>query len=295
MKSVLEVIQSGAAFLAKKGVESPRLNMEHLLAHALGLRRMDLYLQFDRPLSDAELAPLRDWTARRGQGEPLQHILGTVDFHRHTFKCDARGLIPRPETEELVEKIIKRSQGAPPARILDMGCGSGVIGLSLAAAFPEAQVVLADASPEALALARENGVLLGLADGKSAEGGAVARVSFIESDLFSQLDASSPSGRFDVLAANLPYIPEGELPTLSREVRRDPVMALISGEKGLDLIERFIAEAPRFCAPGALIALEHGPEQGAAIGALLGEAGFSGVSLERDLSGRDRFSFAAKA
>lgn len=338
LKSILEVLQAGAAFLERKGVESPRLNMEHLLAHALGLGRMDLYRQFDRPLSEAELEPLRGWTTRRAAGEPLQHLLGTVDFHRFTFRCDARALIPRPETEELVEKIIARRKASPPARILDMGCGSGVIGLSLAAAFPEARVVLADASPEALALARENAatvaaqiaaeksgpacVPLGadgaepvsslLAEGNAPAGSLAAsaavvtpppsaaadvardyldRLSFVPGDLFSGLESGGEAARFDVLAANLPYIPRAEVATLSREVRRDPALALDGGEVGVELIEGFLRAAPRFCAPGALVALEHGPDQGGAIGEMLAAAGFTQVALETDLSRRERFSF----
>jgi release factor glutamine methyltransferase len=336
LKSILEVLQGGTAFLERKGVEGARLNMEHLLAHALGLKRMDLYRQFDRPLSEAELAPLRDWTARRAAGEPLQHLLGTVDFYRFSVRSDARALIPRPETEELVEKIIARRKGLPTARILDMGCGSGVIGLSLAAAFPAARVVLADASAGALVLARENAGLVaaqlaaesavpayvplggaeaggagpnGLAEAAPAgaggapapvavvvpppapEAGFLDRLTFLASDLFSALDPGREEHRFDVLAANLPYIPRAEVATLSREVQRDPVLALDGGEVGVELIERFLDEAPRFCGPGALIALEHGPDQGEAVGRLLSRAGFTAVALEPDLSRRDRFSF----
>jgi len=319
LKSILEVLQGGAAFLERKGVESARLNMEHLLAHALGLKRMDLYLQFDRPLSEDELRPLRDWTARRAEGEPLQHLLGTVDFYRFSFKTDERALIPRPETEELVERIIAMRKDVRPERVLDMGCGSGVIGLSLAAAFPEARVVLADASEEALALARENAVLVAaqLAGGRPSggclplgQGGGLARpeavgesvgevagaaegfgprLTFVWSSLFAGVEGGS--GGFDILAANLPYIPRAEVATLSREVQRDPVLALDGGEVGTELIEKFLAEAPRFCAPGALIALEHGPDQGGVIGGWLQAAGFEGVVLQADMSGRGRFSF----
>jgi release factor glutamine methyltransferase len=321
LKSILEVLQGGAAFLERKGVESARLNMEHLLAHALGLKRMDLYLQFDRPLSEEELVPLREWTARRAAGEPLQHLLGTVDFYRFTFKTDARGLIPRPETEELVEKIIDRCRLRPPTRVLDMGCGSGVIGLSLAAAFPAATVMLADFSADALSLARENAVLAAaqaaaepaargcLPLGETAAGGLLeegadavdaaesrrsgftGRLTFVQTDLFSVWAGDVPAARFDVLAANLPYIPRAEVATLSREVQKDPVMALDGGEEGVELMERFIAMAPDYCAPGALVALEHGPDQGGRVAGLLARAGFEGIVVQCDLSGRERFTF----
>jgi len=347
LKTILEVLTTGAAFLERKGVESPRLNMEHLLAHALGVRRMDLYRQFDRPVSEAELAPLREWTARRASGEPLQHLLGTVEFHRFSFHCDGRALVPRPETEELVEKIIARRKDYPPRWILDMGCGSGVIGLSLAAMFPEARVVLADASPAALELARQNATRVagqiqaqpheaGMVGMKAQAGalknsrvaessgrsgseptqaqktdpppsplvaaavpdhvdigaGFLARLTFVVTDLFAAFESALEKTVFDVLAANLPYIPREEIAGLSREVRCDPMMALDGGDSGLELIERFIAHARRFCAPGALVALEHGPEQGEGIADLLRTSGFGQISVEPDLTGRPRFSFA---
>lgn len=136
----------------------PRLNMGHLLAHVLKLKRMQLYLQFDRPLGEEELAPLRDLMKRRSAREPLQHVLGTVEFGAHTFKTDRRALVPRPETEELVEKLLTSAKkaGSPPVRVVDVGCGSGCIGLSLAAAWPETSVLLLDVSADARALAAEN-------------------------------------------------------------------------------------------------------------------------------------------
>ncbi|MFN0127730.1 MAG: N5-glutamine methyltransferase family protein [Verrucomicrobiales bacterium] len=347
MKTILEVLTAGASFLERKGVESPRLNMEHLLAHALGMRRMDLYRQFDRPVSESELAPLREWTTRRASGEPLQHLLGTVEFHRFSFRSDGRALIPRPETEELVEKIIARRRKNPPHWILDMGCGSGVIGLSLAAMFSDAHVILADASPTALELARQNATLVAeqikaqpYEAGNSAmntQAGAMrnprvaessgpsssdstltpdtkplqappsaaaapdhadlgasflARLTFVATDLFSVFESALEKTAFDVLAANLPYIPSGEIAGLSREVRCDPMEALDGGDSGLELIERFIVSARHHCAPGALVALEHGPEQGEGIARLLRTSGFEQICVEPDLTGRPRFTFA---
>src|SRR5213080_2083740 len=151
--NVLDVLQSTAAYFKKRGIENPRLNAEHLLSHALGRTRMELYLEFERTLGEAELRPLRDLVRRRGEGEPLQHLLGTVEFCEHSFLCDKRALVPRPETEQLVELLISDfgSQIADFS-VVDVGTGSGVIALSLAAKFPEAKVYAIDVSHEALAL-----------------------------------------------------------------------------------------------------------------------------------------------
>src|SRR5213079_70824 len=159
--TVLELLQSTTAYFKKRGVESPRLNAEHLLAHILKRERIELYLEFERPLAEAELAPLRELVRRRGFGEPLQHLLGTVEFCGRVFLCDKRALVPRPETEELVELLKSKIQNSK-SKIVDVGTGSGVIALSLAAQFPEAEVYAVDISEDALSLARENAAQLGL-------------------------------------------------------------------------------------------------------------------------------------
>lgn len=272
LKTVLELLKATTAYFEKHGVEQPRLNVEHLLAHTLGLKRMDLYLQFDRPLSDAELEPLRDLVRRRAAGEPLQHLLGTVEFLGRTFRCDRRALVPRPETEQLCEMLLRTPR---TGRVLDVGTGSGIIALTLAGAWPEAEVMAVDRSPTALALARENAAQLGL------EG----RVQFLESDLLAAV-----TGRFRLVVANLPYIPSGELPTLSREVRHDPHAALDGGPVGTELIERLIAGVAD-CLQGEL-ALEIGQGQGPELERLLAQHNFQDIRTLPDYQGAGRFVFA---
>src|SRR5437660_12705358 len=153
--TVLDVVQSTTAYFKKHKIDNPRLNAEHLLAHVLGQTRMELYLEFDRIFSETELTALRELVRRRGQGEPLQHLLGTVEFCGETFLCDKRALVPRPETEQLVELVESRIENRE-ARIVDVGTGGGVIALSLAKKFPEAQIFAVDISADALGLAREN-------------------------------------------------------------------------------------------------------------------------------------------
>lgn len=282
MKTVLQTIQSGTPWLEKAGVEDPRLNMEHLLAHVMGCKRMQLYLQFDRPLGEDILAPLRDLVTRRRQREPLQHLMGSVEFMGREFKSDARALIPRPETEELVEKILahyKKENLPAPARLLDMGTGSGVIGLSLAHAFPAAHATLADISPDALDLARENAAKTNLAP---------ERAEFILTNLFQNL-AGAPH---DLIVANLPYIAADEVPTLAPEVRRDPALALDGGPAGTEIIADFLTQLRPHAAPGAFIALEIGAGQSTDLLPLMHNSGLRDARSIPDYSGRDRFLFA---
>src|SRR4051794_18454669 len=190
-KTLLEVVQSTTEYFKKRKIDNPRLNAEHLLAHSLGRKRIELYLEFERALNEPELAPLRDLVKRRGEGEPLQHLLGTVEFCGHTFLCDKRALVPRPETEELVELVTANIERPTPnaeyrISIADVGTGSGVIALSLAAKFPEAKITAVDASADALVLAHENAVKTGLVD----------RVQFRNGDLLDGIQ-----DRFDVVVA----------------------------------------------------------------------------------------------
>ena len=275
--TVLEVLQSTTAYFKKREIESPRLNAEHLLAHVLNRKRIELYLEFERVLSEEELAPLRELVRRRGQGEPLQHLLGTVEFCGRIFKCDSRALVPRPETEELVEFIIQSTINHQPSTILDVGTGSGVIGLSLAAHFPEARVHSVDISDDALALACENAERLGLS----------GRVQFAKGDLLENF-----SERFDAIAANLPYVSIQVRQSLSREVLRDPEVAVFGGDRGDELIRKLIEQAPKHLQPNGLLALEIGIGHSEALFELLTQKNYHDIESKNDYAGIPRFLFA---
>lgn len=272
--TVLEVLTAATGYLQKNGVESPRLNAEHLLAHVLGKKRLDLYMEFDRPLSDAERAPLRDLIRERGTGKPLQHLMGTAEFFGRSFLCDARALVPRPETEQLVELCLDLLKGKTAPRILDAGTGSGIIAITLALEFPEAQVTATDLLPPALSLARENIARHSLAE----------RLASHEADLWPKV-----GGPFDLIVANLPYINSDEIPGLSREVRHDPVTALDGGAEGLDIVDRLISEAPSHLAPGGVVALEIGHDQADRVVSLFTEKGFPEAKAHSDYQDVLRF------
>jgi release factor glutamine methyltransferase len=273
---LLEVLRGAESYLASRGVESPRLNAEHLLARTLGLKRMELYLQFDRPLGEAQRAPLRDMVRRRGAREPLQHILGTVEFHGRTFTCDRRALIPRPETEQLVELALDLVKATDAPCILDIGTGSGVIALTLALELPGAEIHATDFSPDALALAAEN-----------AARHQLNRVVFSPADLLPQA-----GGPFHLLAANLPYIASGDLAGLAPEVGHDPLTALDGGPDGLDLIRRLVQNAPARLTPGGALLLEIGAGQAEPVAELLRESKYRDISVHPDYQGLPRFAVA---
>ena len=273
---MLDVLQSTTAYFKKRGIEDSRLNAEHLLAHVLRLTRMELYLEFERTLNETELAPLRELVRRRGEGEPLQHLLGTVEFCGDIFLCDKRALVPRPETEQLVELVESRIENRE-SRIVDVGTGSGVIALSLAKKFPEAQIFAVDISADALGLARENAVRLNLTE----------RVQFLQSDLLKNVE-----GFFDLIVANLPYVATQDRHTLSREVLSDPEVALFSGARGDELVRELIEQAPARLRPGGLLALEIGLGQSEALLSALAEKKYRDIDSKNDYSGVIRFLFA---
>ena len=275
--TVLDVLQRTAEFFKKHAIEHPRLNAEHLLAHVLGRKRIELYLEFERELSESELTPLRELVRRRGQGEPLQHLLGTVEFCGLTFRCDKRALVPRPETEELVELVKSESADRKLELILDVGTGSGVIALSLAAAFPDTRLDAIDISDDALALARQNAEQLGLTN----------RVRFFKSDLMAYVNDV-----YDVIVANLPYVARGERASLQREVLHDPELAVFGGERGDEVVRALIEQAPAHLKPGGLLALELGIGQAESVAESAGQQNFHDVTTRRDFAGVVRFLLA---
>ncbi len=286
MKTVQDILNSGTQYLESRGCSDARYSMQSLLTHVLAKDKTWLYLHFQDPLDDAQLAPLRDLLRRRGQGEPLQHLLGSVEFFRREFRSDARALIPRPETEELVEFALGRLRTKTDLRVLDMGTGSGIIGITLALELAEhkPEVTLIDISDAALSLALENATRLH------------AKVKTYRSDLFSlwkEQDSDShsltPPEGFNLILANLPYIPDGERPELARELEHDPSLALFGGADGLDVIRRFLRELPSYAASEALVLLEVGHDQGEATRALMEELGYTGTEVHCDLNGIARF------
>lgn len=258
--TVLEVIQRSTEFLKNKGVDSPRLQTELLLAHLLHLPRMQLYLNFERNLSQSELDDFRELIKRRSLREPLQHIIGSTSFCGLELAVNQHVLIPRPETELLAEQgwTYLNSLNAPstPSTInyplstaLDLGTGSGCLAIALAVHCPTARLVASDISPQALELAKQN----------AARHNALERIDFLQANAFEALDSQRP---FDLIISNPPYIPTDEIASLQVEVRdHDPRQALDGGPDGLTFYRRIAAEAAPFLKPGGKMILEFGDDQ----------------------------------
>ena len=278
MQTVVEVLRKAEAYLAKAGLESPKVDAEWLLAGSLGLKRLELFLQHDRPLEEEQLAGLRERVRRRGAGEPLQYILGFEDFHGLRLKVGPGVLVPRPETEQLVELVLERISGVEVPRIIDLGTGSGAIALALAAARPDARVLAVDRSREALAIARANAEGCGLRE----------RVAFRCGNWLEGIQSVA-----DVIVANPPYLSEHEWQAARPEVRQhEPREALIAPDGGCaDLLLILQQAGPRLAA-GGLVALEMGPDHGRKLSAAAVEAGYVDPVVLRDFAQRERFFFA---
>lgn len=278
---ILEVINKTVPFFEKHGLENPRLNIELLLAHVLQKRRLDLYLQFEQELDEATLARLRELVRRRAAGEPIQYVTGEAAFYGLTFAVNRDVLIPRPETELLVEAVVKRAK--PDATILDVGTGSGCIAVTLAKQLPAARIFAVDASAAALAVARAN----------ARRHGVEKNARFLQGDL---LEAFSDNVGADVIVSNPPYIARGDWATLPKEVRDfEPVPALVAGEDGLEVIRRLVKTAKRVLAASGLVALEIGAGQRAAVERLFRDHSYGAVEVMNDLQGHERVVIAHAA
>ncbi len=280
--TILRMILWSAEYLKNKGVETGRLDAEWLLAAALGVDRLQLYLKYDRPLSSEEREAFKPLLRRRAGREPLQYIIGRTGFRELELKTDPRVLIPRPETEVLVQEVLDWASAGAES-VWDMGTGAGAVALSLAAEGTWTRVVATDVSPEALSVAADNAERYDL-------GGYV---EFREGSLFEPLEEGE---RFDVIVSNPPYIAEGEKGELQPEVRDwEPPEALFAGADGLDVIRQLVAGAPKHLLSGGLLALECGLGQAEGIAADVQATGaFGAVRIRADLTGRPRFVTAER-
>ena len=268
--TVAEVLKLSAEYLGKHGSGSPRLDAELLLAHSLKVRRLDLYLKFDRPLDERELAPYRALVARRGKGEPVAYLVGHKEFMGLDFEVTPAVLVPNPDTEVLVQRAVAIAREAgKPLRVADVGTGSGCIAISVAHYASNTEVWASDISPEALEVAARN-------IGRHAVGD---RVHLVRGDLMEPL-----SGRFDLVCANLPYVAaDANLPA---EVSAQPARALYAEQGGAALIARLLAEAPDHLAPGGRLLAELDPSIAGAV--VAGAGDFGGHRLHRDAGGHER-------
>jgi release factor glutamine methyltransferase len=264
--TLAEVLKAAVSYLADRGVGSPRVDAELLVARALGLQRIELYTQHDRPLTDAERDAARELVVRRGRREPLAYVLGDWGFRRLTLKTDRRALVPRPETEIVVDRCLALLAGIAAPRVVDVGTGTGAIALALAQEVPAARITATDASPAALELARENA------------GANKLDIEFVETDLLEGL-----AGVFDLVVSNPPYVGAEELESLEPEVRDwEPRAALLDEGQTRRLVE---------CAGSVLagwLVLEVHEERAGTVRAALEEAGYTGVRISPDLAGRAR-------
>jgi release factor glutamine methyltransferase len=268
-------LDRAASFLAARGVENARLEAEVLLADVLGFERARLFAEPGRALGDGERRAFEALLGRRGRREPLQHVRGRQEFFSRNFFVDGRVLVPRPETEIVVETVLRAARALPSATILDLGCGSGAVALTFALELPRASVFASDVSPAAVAVTRENARRLGV----------TGRVEVRCGDLFRPYEGR----RFDFVVSNPPYVSSGDLERLAPEVRdHEPRLALDGGRDGLDFYRRLAAEADGMLAAEGALVVEIGEGQGAAVAATFSAAGLRVEATERDLSGIER-------
>lgn len=274
--SVKRVLGWAADDLKRRGNDSARLDVELLLSRVLKLDRIGLIMHSERPLAPAELAAFRELFKRRRAGEPIAYLLGEREFYGIQLRVDARVLIPRPDSERLVEVALERTRARSMlGAALDLCTGSGCVAIAFARARPTWSVTASDISTDALAVARDN----------AHRTGAIRNLRLVEGSLFTPVGGR----RFDLVTANPPYIPSGDIPGLPVDVRGfEPHLALDGGQDGLLLVRKIASEARQYLTPGGLLALEIGADQGHAAQAILAEHGFRELELAQDLGGRDR-------
>ena len=279
--TIAKVLDWTKQYFADKGLENPRLDAEILLCSVLKCQRITLYVHFDQPLEEHELAQYRSYVARRAAQEPLAYILGSRAFMKYDFKVTPDVLVPRPETELLVECAASLAGNIEAPEVLDIGTGSGAIIVSLLDMLPNAKGTAVDVSPGALKVAQANAEQIGVAQ----------RLKFVRSDLYAALPQGS---KFDIIISNPPYIPSADIAGLAADVRREPRLALDGGADGLNFYRRIISGAPKFLKPNGFLAFEIGINQGEAVAALCRQAGFAVTAVRHDYAGIDRMVFAAK-
>lgn len=282
--TIIKILEWTKQYFTDKGVENPRLDAEVLLCAVLQCERIKLYVDFERPLTEAELSKYKSYVLRRGQHEPLAYILGEKEFMRNSFKVTPATLVPRPETELLVESLIKAANILKPAgdvKILDIGTGSGAIIVSLLDYLPQAKGVGADISVEALIVAKENSERIGV----------TGRIGFLHSDVFSRVPLDK---KFDIIVSNPPYIPAADIAGLAKDVQQEPRGALDGGADGLDFYRRIISEAMEHMENEGLLAFEVGINQAQQVAELCRQAGFQATAVREDYAGIERMVFAVK-
>lgn len=281
--TILKILSWITAYLTEKQSESPRLDAEILLAFALKIERVQLYVQFDRPLLEDELALIRGLVKRRAAQEPIAYIVGTQGFWSLDLKTDSRALIPRPDTEILIEAVLGLLSEDSTASVIDIGTGSGAIALSLAVERPQLRIAATDIDLNTLELARENAALHGLSE----------RVDFFYGDLLEALGTEWSTA--DMIVSNPPYIAEEQRSKLMADVRNfEPSGALFSGEDGLDILRRLTRDSYRFLQSGGYLLCEIGYDQGSLVRELFEGAGFSDIEVRQDYGGRDRVVLGKK-
>ncbi len=281
--TVRRVVRWSADDFAARGIESPRLDAELLVACALGVDRVALYMDLERPLSTDELGSIRALVQRRRRREPVAYVLGHKEFWGRRFEVSADVLIPRPDTETLIERALELLPNAASEAVLDLCTGSGCIGLTLAAERPGIEVDATDLSAAALSMASRNAAALGVAH----------RVRTHHGDLFEALPAPR---EYALVVCNPPYIPEGERDSLQEDVRRhEPAIALFGGLDGLDVVRRLVRDAGGWLTPGGTLLMEVGAGQADHAAGLAAEAGFEGIRAHRDLGGHERVVEARRA